>query len=123
MDTESATQIKAYADRFITALERIASALEANSARQGQRDKSPVSDIPTGASAPPAPVSPISDASTFKEYPRVAVHSFAQVKAAIFAYQDSHGAAAAEALLKEFDAKYIGQLKPEQYADVMAKVS
>jgi hypothetical protein len=104
-----------YVEKALALLERIAVAVEHGAVTQRDR-----------VGAQPATVSPVvgsNPASSTTSSSSIAEPTYDKVKKAVFAYQDKHGQPAAITLLKEFGAKYISELKPEQYAGVMAKLA
>jgi hypothetical protein len=102
--------VKDYADRFLFALERIADALEGKSV---QKHTQPLS-TPAAGTTP--------DATSKPSVAAQGSISYDEVRAAVMAFQDRQGAAAAQNVLKSFGARYILDLKahPEKYAEVLA---
>jgi hypothetical protein len=101
--------VQNYADRFITALERIAAAME------GAPVSAPPAP-PTLAQAPPAAPAAIVEGVGSAPF------SYQQLRDAVMAYQDSHGYAAAQAIVKEFGGVAIKDIDVKDYAAVMAKL-
>jgi hypothetical protein len=101
--------IKAYADRFLAVLERIAVALETKNRGYTTTDwpKETRFDATDSNTPPPLEVGPVVAYDTVRE--------------ALLAYQDTHGGNAAKEVLKAFGVKYITDLKatPERYADIL----
>jgi len=100
-------------EEFLVELKRIADALERIAHKEVMLD---VSDSISSKSAKHADVGAASTENTHVfdiDIP------YATLKDAVFAYQDTHGYGAAETLLKSFGAKFIKDLKPEQYGAVM----
>jgi hypothetical protein len=113
--SEFGAALKTYLERMCVALERLAAAFEEPPPGFLELHKpvsAPPVDADPAATHPPPPAQP--EAPSF---------TFAEVKAAILVYQESRGWEAAAALLAGVGAKFIKDIKPEQYAAIMAKVA
>jgi hypothetical protein len=126
MDTKVNADIKSYADRFLSALERIAAALEKQA-----RSTAYSPTVITGHEIAAVNLTPAELKSGNEFFPgtdkiAAAMNAavpipYESVRIAILAYSDAKGATAAEAVLKRFGAKYIKDLKadPTQYQAVL----
>jgi hypothetical protein len=122
MDTpKTGAEVKAYADKFLAVLERIAVALE----KIEVVHDNPLMMLSAAMSAQP-PSTPEAgrtpDAAVAAPVAAQGSIPYDEVRKAVMAYGDAKGAQAAKDVLKLFGANYLMDLKarPEKYADVLA---
>ena len=111
--TKAGAEVKAYAEKFLAVLERIAVALETLIAEPGGFVPEPLSTSEAGAPPGAAVAAPVAAQGSIP---------YDEVRKAVMAYGDAKGAQAAKDVLKLFGANYLMDLKarPEKYADVLA---
>src|ERR1700722_1519071 len=124
MDTptpKAGAEVKAYADKFLAVLERIAVALETLIAEPGGFVPEPLSTPEAGRTLDTR-VSGMDPGHADPGSAPLPVIPYDEVRKAVMAYGDAKGAHAAKDVLKLFGANYLMDLmaRPEKYADVLA---
>jgi len=116
----SGEALKEYADKFLTALARIAAAIEGNRTYDAVRG-APSQDPPPPP--PPPPMMQPTVAVAVDVTPATAhAITYDQISAAVMKYSDRFGHEAGKALVKRFGATYIKMIKVEDYPAVLAAI-